>query len=403
MTFMESIGVNRAVMALSFARLADALGNSILFIVLPLYVAKLSAPWFPFPEPVRVGILLSLFGLTAASFQPLMGALSDRLGKRKIIIQAGLLIMGTGTLAFMFAARFTDLLLLRAMQGIGVALTIPASMAIMAAVTTKETRGGSMGVYTTMRMVGFAIGPLLGGVILVHVGFNAAFVTGSALIFVGMGLVQMWVKDVPVSGPGAAARTFKLWDRDIYTPGLIALSLATFVMAGAFSMMTTLEKQFNERLHETAIGFSIAFSAVMISRLIFQIPLGRLSDKLGRKPLIITGLVFMAPATALLGVVGTTAQLTGLRLLQGIAAAAIAAPAFALAGDIAKTGGEGRQMSIITMGFGLGIAVGPLMAGALGIFSFELPFLVGAAMCLAGAWIVVRWVPETVARRRPAS
>ena len=402
MTLLESIGVNRPVMALSFARLADALGNSILFIVLPLYVAKLSAPWFPFPEPVRVGILLSLFGLMAASFQPLMGALSDRLGKRKIIIQAGLLIMGVGTLGFMFAARFTDLLLLRAIQGIGVALTIPASMAIMAAVTTKQTRGGSMGVYTTMRMVGFAIGPLLGGVIVVHLGFNAAFATGGTLIFIGMGLVQMWVKDVPVSGPGAGARTFKLWDREIYTPGLVALSLATFVMAGAFSMMTTLEKQFNERLHETAIGFSIAFSAVMISRLIFQIPLGRLSDRLGRKPLIISGLVFMAPATALLGIVGTTGQLTGLRLLQGIAAAAIAAPAFALAGDIAKSGGEGRQMSIITMGFGLGIAFGPLMAGALDIFSFELPFLVGGVMCLAGAWIVVRWVPETVDRKRPA-
>jgi MFS family permease len=275
-------------------------------------------------------------------------------------------------------------------------------MAIMAAVTTKQTRGGSMGVYTTMRMVGFAIGPLLGGVIVVHLGFNAAFATGVTLIFIVMGLVQMWVKDVPVRGPGAGARNFKHWDREIYTPGLVALSLATFVMAGAFSMMTTLEKQFNERLHETAIGFSIAFSAVMISRLIFQIPLGRLSDRLGRKPLIISGLVFMAPATALLGIVGTTGQLTGLRLLQGIAAAAIAAPAFALAGDIAKSGGEGRQMSIITMGFGLGIAFGPLMAGALDIFSFELPFLVGGVMCLAGAWIVVRWVPETVDRKRPA-
>lgn len=402
MSFFENLGVNRAVMALSFARLADALGNSILFIVLPLYVAKLSSPWFPFPEPVRVGILLSLFGLTSAFFQPIMGGLSDRIGKRKIIIQAGLLVMGLGTLAFMFAARFTDLLILRTLQGIGVALTIPASMAIMAGVTTKATRGGSMGVYTTMRMVGFAVGPILGGLIVESLGFNAAFIAGGVLIFIGMGLVQAWVRDVPVPapGPGATVRKFKYWDKDVFTVGMVGLSLATFVMAGAFSMMTTLEKQFNERLHETAIGFSIAFSAVMISRLIFQIPLGRLSDKLGRKPLIIGGLVFMAPATALLGVVLTTAQLTGLRLLQGIAAAAIAAPAFALAADISKAGGEGRQMSIITMGFGLGIAVGPLMAGVLDVWSFQLPFVVGGLMCLAGAWIVARWVPETVVRRR---
>jgi MFS family permease len=47
------------------------------------------------------------------------------------------------------------------------------------------------------------------------------------------------------------------------------------------------------------------------------------------------------------------------------------------AADLAKTGGEGRQMSLITMGFGLGLALGPLL----------------------GAWIVYRYVPETIVRK----
>ena len=51
-------------------------------------------------------------------------------------------------------------------------------------------------------------------------------------------------------------------------------------------------------------------------------------------------------------------------------------------------------MSIITMGFGLG----PLIAGILAIYSFELPFLIGGLMALAGAWVVYRYVPETVPR-----
>ena len=53
-------------------------------------------------------------------------------------------------------------------------------------------------------------------------------------------------------------------------------------------------------------------------------------------------------------------------------------------------------MSIITMGFGLGIALGPLMAGVLAVSDFVLPFIVGAILALLGAWIIFRYVPETV-------
>ena len=399
--WLERIGGNRLVLALSVARFGDAVGNSILFIALPLYVGKLSAPWFPFPESVRVGILLALYGLVSAVLQPVMGGLSDRLGRRKPLILGGLLVMGLGTLGFMLAVRFTDLLLLRALQGVGVAMTIPASMALMAAGTHRKSRGGSMGIYTTLRMGGFVVGPLIGGYLQVHASFDAAFVAGGACILVGFLLVQIWVRDIPVEDLplGRAKRRSPLFDRSLLTTGIVGTAIATLLMAGAFSMMTTLEQQFNTRLNQTAFGFSIAFSALMVSRLLFQVPLGRLSDRIGRKPLIIAGLLLMAPSTAVLGLVTSTLQLTVARLVQGVAAAAIAAPAFALAGDLSTRGGEGRQMSLITSGFGLGIALGPLLAGILAVVSFELPFVVGGGLLLVGAAVVQRMVTETVHRR----
>ena len=54
-------------------------------------------------------------------------------------------------------------------------------------------------------------------------------------------------------------------------------------------------------------------------------------------------------------------------------------------------------MSLITMGFGLGIALGPLMAGVLAVYSFLLPFLVAGVLSLLGAWVVFHFVPETIA------
>jgi hypothetical protein len=49
------IGANRVVLALSAARMGDAIGNSILFILIPLYVTSLPAPLLPVSEPVRTG------------------------------------------------------------------------------------------------------------------------------------------------------------------------------------------------------------------------------------------------------------------------------------------------------------------------------------------------------------
>lgn len=143
-------------------------------------------------------------------------------------------------------------------------------------------------------------------------------------------------------------------------------------------------------------GFGIAFSALIASRVVFQIPLGHLSDWIGRRPVILAGLFALAPATAAIGLSATTEQLVVYRLLQGVASAAVAAPAFAIAADLSSRGGEGRQLGVLTMGFGLGIALGPLLAGLLGVVSFELPFLAVAALTLGAAAVVWAKVPETV-------
>ncbi len=385
-------GVNQIVASLSFARMADAMGNSILVVVLPLYVVELVHESTVLPESVLVGLLISAYGLVFTLFQPMTAALSDRLGQRKLFIQIGLLMMAAGTYAFSLATNFSHLLLIRILQGIAVAITVPASLAVMSSSSERRSRGGSMGFYSTLRMVGFAAGPALGGYLQVHYGFEAAFMVGSALLLLSTLLVQIFVHESE-SIPIEPRARYQILDRRLLGGGIALLGLATFFMANAYSMMTALENEFNLRLSQTAFGFGLAFSTLTLSRLIFQMPLGRLSDRIGRRPLIVTGLILMAPATAALGIVRTTWQLTTMVAFQGLASAAIASPTFALAGDLSMQGGEGQQMSVISMGFGLGIALGPLIAGSLAPFRFELPFIVGGVMALIGAWIVWKGVP----------
>jgi MFS family permease len=346
-----------------------------------------------------VGILISIYGLVNSALQPITGALCDRFGKRKPLIQVGLGLVGLATLCYVFADRYLDLLALRTIQGIGLALTVPASMALMSALSKHETRGSSMGVYSMLRMIGFAVGPLIGGFLQVHFGFNAAFYAGAAFVFLAVLLVQLWVDDARSDRGETGDGAFRIFDRSLLSPGILSAAISTFLAANAFSMVTTLENEFNSRLNIDAFGFSIAFSGLMIGRLLSQVPLGRLSDSIGRRPLVVGGLLLMAPATILLGEANSMMQLAALRVAQGLASAAIVAPALAVVADLSKADSAGRQMSVVTMGFGLGIALGPLIAGVLVVAFFELPFLVAGGMSVVGAWIVYIKMPETARGR----
>ncbi len=147
-----------------------------------------------------------------------------------------------------------------------------------------------MGIYPTMRMIGLVWDRFSEDSYRSRTGSMPAFVAGALFVFLGILLVQVRVTEVPAAQP-TDTRKFKIIDRELISAGIIGATIVTLITASDFSMMTTLETQFNARLDMTALGFSIAFSALMLSRLIFQIPLGRLSDRIGRKPLVIGGIM----------------------------------------------------------------------------------------------------------------
>ncbi|MGW8186371.1 MAG: MFS transporter [Desulfobacterales bacterium] len=392
----KNIGINREVLALSLGRFGDGIGNSILFIIIPLYVADLPAPFFSFSETLRAGILISMFGLVAGLSQPLTGMLIDRLNRRKPFIVGGLLLLCCATVSYNFVHRFYLALAIRALQGFGLALTIPPTLALLNKSSKQASRGGTMGIFSTFRVASLAVGPLLAGLIHDHFGFSAVFYTGAGFILLGALLVQWWVKEVR----DLQVKRFQIRDRSLFANGMPALGFATFVMAGSFAMIAPLEQPLNSHLNESPTIFGVAFSALMVARIIVQFPLGRLSDRKGRKLLIVAGLALLAVATLLIGWVTTPWQFITLRIVQGIASGGIAAPVFALAGDLSRAGREGRQMSIVTTGFALGISMGTLFSGILAVYSLALPFLVIGSMGLIAAAMVYRMVPETIQKTR---
>jgi len=402
-------GIHPGVIALGVARMADALGNSFLIIVLPLYVASesVSGGALGLPSSVVSGIVLALFGIVSSLMQPLAGHWSDRLGRRRAFVLVGLGIFCIANFSFSLAASYPVLFLIRAVQGAAAALTITASVALVSELSVGGRRGQNMGVYNSFRLVGFGGGPLFAGIVLEYGpytlpggfaldGFTACFYIAAGAALVSTLLVVAMVEDPANTKPTTRSFAIPVRGKGQALDPVFSLGLATFMMTSCIALMSSIEPEVNARLGQGPVLFAIQFATFIGALAVVQPLVGRASDTYGRRTFILVGLVALAPTTLAQGLVTTPMQMIGARLLQGISGALIFAPALALAGDLAEEGKTASTLSVLTVAFGLGIAFGQITAGVLVQYGFVMPFAVGALLALSGVILVYTQVHEPV-------
>lgn len=407
------LGVDTRVLVLGAARMADALGNSFLIVVLPLYVAsgQVTAGLLEgVSEPLVAGLVLALFGLVSSAAQPVAGRLSDRAGRRTVFVILGLLLFAAANYSFALVGSYAGLLAVRAVQGVAAAFTITAGVALVSELSTVATRGGHMDVYNALRLVGFGVGPLLAGVVVeagpyripfapdlpAVSGFDASFVLAALSALLSAVLVWWFVEDPEETRPTAARIAIRVRSRRPGTllDSVFTLGIATLIMAACIALLAPIEPQINERLGQGPILFAVEFSALIAALAIVQPLVGRASDRRGRKTFLVVGLIALAPTTLFQGLVLEPWQMIGVRFLQGVSAALVFAPGLALAGDLAERGQAGVQLSVLTLAFGLGISAGQIASGYLVRFGVPVPFAAGAVVALAGAGLVQSQVRE---------
>ncbi len=303
-------------------------------------------------------------------------------------------------------------MLIRVIQGIAAALTITASIALVNELSASKSRGGNMGVYNAFRLTGFGAGPLAAGVIVeggpyqlsfgtnIQVsGFDAAFATAAFAALASILLVQVLVSDPEETMPTSDDVALAVRDqtgRHLLDP-IFTLGLATLAMSTCIALLAPIQPTVNDRLGQGAILFSIQFAAFIGALAVTQPIVGTASDRIGRRLFIIAGLAFLVPTTLVQGIVVEPWQMIVARILQGVSGAMVFAPALALAGDLAKKGQSGAQLSVLTVAFGLGISFGQVISGFLIRYGFITPFAFGGALAVIGFVLVSTQVEEPTA------
>lgn len=145
----------------------------------------------------------------------------------------------------------------------------------------------------------------------------------------------------------------------------------------------------------------LLFASYSVMQLIFSPILGRLSDKHGRRPVLLISIIGTGIGFLILGFASALWMLFVGRILDGITGGNIST-AQAYIADITTKENRAKGMGLIGAAFGLGFVFGPAIGGILSRWGVGVPFLFAAGLCFANALLLYFTLPETVTRDHPA-
>lgn len=194
-------------------------------------------------------------------------------------------------------------------------------------------------------------------------------------------------------GPGtpgtAAART-----RQTASRLLVPVFLVVLIDFIGFGLIIPLLPLWAKRLGASPSGVGLVLSAYALAQFLFAPVLGSLSDRYGRRPVILVSLLIEALGFALTALSGSLLALLGARFLAGLGASNIGS-AQAVVADVTPATGRARGMAMIGAAIGLGFVVGPALGGALASRGLPVPFWTAMGLALANVFLVARFLPET--------
>ena len=182
---------------------------------------------------------------------------------------------------------------------------------------------------------------------------------------------------------------------------LFLMALTIFIDFAGFGLILPLLPFWAEHLGANPTEVGLILTLYALAQFIFTPILGVLSDRFGRKPIIVVSLLIEVFSLALSGLAGSLVALLIARFIGGIGASNIGS-AQAVVADVTPPEGRARGMGMIGAAIGLGFVVGPAIGGLLSPIGPAVPFMVAMAVAIVNALLVITFLPETHKERGAA-
>lgn len=301
MTALERRAVASLALLYSFRMLG-------LFMVLPLLA--LYAADLPGASPSLIGLALGVYGLTQALLQIPFGWLSDRWGRKPVII-AGLILFALGSVVAGMADSAVGIVVGRALQGAGaIAGTV---MALAADLTRDEQRTKAMAIIGVSIGMSFAVALVLGPVVAAQWGLSSVFFLTAGLAVAGIGIVRFVVPRPPPLALASSERssTARSLARSFLTPALARLNFGIFVLHFVLMACFLIIPQLLEGVAGVSREYhwQIYLPALALS-IVGMLPLMRTAERGGRpREMFLLGIGLVLLSLSILGFANSAAAL----------------------------------------------------------------------------------------------
>jgi MFS family permease len=337
--------------------------NMVRMPVLALFAESLGA------GPERIGLIVSVSTLTGVFLKLPSGALSDIYGRR-MLLRVGVMAFGLPPFLYPFISDLDLLTVLRIFHGLATAIFAPSALATVADLY-RERRGAALGTYTASTQAGALLGPFIGGSLAYAAGFTSAFITAGVFGCIAILLFYSLHLTPPpprVHETGVAPLLAEMWkgfaavarNRTVLITS--ATDAAKMIANGALMAFLPLYGV-SAGLNPGEVGLLFTFQAgtSFVSKPI----MGRVSDRVGREPLIVIGLLICAGTFVCIPHISLFPLLLLLSAGFGFGEAVVSSSSSALVADSSAFKSLGAGMGMQGTIGDIGHATGPLLAGVL--------------------------------------
>ncbi len=393
---MSGIGKRRSLLLLAttgaFAILSSTLSKTP---ALPLFAVHLGATspeigWVVMASTVS-GILISLPA----------GALSDFIGRRRLLF-AALIIFATAPFLYLSVGNVQELVLVRFYHGFATAIFGTVASAWIASHYVKD-RAQMLSTYSSITIAGRSVAPFLGGTLISLAGFHAVYLACAAGGILALALGMFLPRDSEKPPPRSHVQTWSaLHDAlaaTLRNGTLLSVSTTEAAQYFVFGSVEAFLAVYAETCGIVAWKIGVILGIQLVCVALVKPLMGHISDRVGRRPTILVGLVTAMIGVALLPLFTSPLPLAVLSLVFGAGFASVTSSTGALVGDLGNQERLGTSMGVLRTTMDIGQAAGPVITGAvIGVGGFTTGFEMLAVLLLATALWFGWSVPATSAQ-----
>jgi MFS family permease len=340
---------------LFIASVVTNIGSGMIASLLGVYSKTLGA------TGLQLGFIYSGISIARAVLSPPVGRLSDAKG-RKAFLVFGLLAYTLISLGYIYAKTVYGLILVGLLHGAAAAFVLPVAFAYIGDITPVGKEGQYLGTFGISLFIGWAIGPIIGGVIADFLGYREAFLSMGILSLTSLLITFFMLPGGKITRKSENPTSYKSLLKDRLLVAILSVrflhlltisSLMTFVPIFAKSISLSLSQ----------IGTILMLNILVMGLL--QHPFGKLADRTNRINMLVIGGIIASAGLIGIPFSSNFWQLLFWNMVMAVGSAISFPTTNAIITVKGRDNGMGSVMAIFNFAMSAGMAIGPLIAGAI--------------------------------------